>query len=256
MNCPQCTNKLQETEVKTNDGQQAMVHECYSCGGHFFPSLVANFTDTKTATDLDSIIPKDQAQPSPNHSYKCPICQTTLTNIKDDAVPQNLTIYACPENHGHFFPKGQLLSFKKAQKAKLSYHQIWGIPLKSAFAILLPVIAIFTLVGLIPLTINEINKRQESRISASSPINKPIITPAEDNQYILSFTTKYPVNSELTLTAPNQPALTLTISATPKSTHIITLTQLQPATTYTYTITIENDNTPPITSQEYTLTTP
>ena len=256
MKCPQCTSKFQETEIKTKDNKITLVHECYTCGGHFFPSLIANFINTKTARNLDSITPHSKKSISPSHQYKCPICKETLTNIQDDSVPRHLSIFTCPENHGHFFPRGQLLAFKKAQRAKLEYHQIWGIPLKSAFAILLPVIAIFTLVGVIPLTVKEIQKRQESRIAAASPISNPIISPIEQNQYILSFTTKIPTKSSIKIDPPVNEEQTINISTDYKTTHILTLENLKPHTTYIYTITISDQNNIQTTSQKYTLTNP
>lgn len=254
MKCPQCEQELNTTEVTTTDNQRALIHECYNCGGHFFPSLIANFIDSSSANDVDSISPKSEDQIPPNHQYKCPICNDTLTNLQDDSVPQNLSIFTCPENHGHFFPKGQLIAFKKAQTAKLAYHQIWGIPLKSAFAILLPIIAIFTIVGVIPLTVKEIQKRQESRVAASIPISNPIIVPLEDGQYILSFTSKFPAKSSIKLSSKNGNER-LDISTDNKTTHIITLKNLTPNTNYTYKITITNTEGNIFESDMYTINT-
>lgn len=253
--CPQCDQELTTNEVTTTDNQRALIHECYNCGGHFFPSLIANFINSSSANDIDSVSPKSEEAPPPSHQYKCPICNDTLTNLQDDSVPQNLNIFTCPENHGHFFPKGQLVAFKKAQAAKLAYHQIWGIPLKSAFAILLPIIAIFTIVGIIPLTVNEIQKRQESRVAASNPISSPIIIPLEDGQYILSFTSKYPAKSSIKLSSKNGNE-NLDISTDHKTTHIITLKNLTPSTSYTYKITVINEQGNDRESEEYTITTP
>lgn len=254
MKCPQCDQELTTNEVTTTDNQKALIHECYNCGGHFFPSLIANFIDTSQANNIDSISPKSNDDPPPSHQYKCPICNDTLINLQDDSVPQNLNIFTCPENHGHFFPKGQLVAFKKAQAAKLAYHQIWGIPLKSAFAILLPIIAIFTIVGIIPLTVSEIQKRQESRIAASNPISNPVIVPLEDDQYILSFTTKFPAKTSIQLASKNSNEK-LDVSTDYKTTHIITLKNLTPQTSYTYKITVTNTENNTSESDEYTINT-
>lgn len=255
MKCPQCEQELTTTEITTTDNQKTLIHECYNCGGHFFPSLIANFIDTSTANNIDSISPKSKEKATASHQYKCPVCNDTLINLQDDSVPQNLNIFTCPENHGHFFPIGQLLAFKKAQAAKLAYHQIWGIPLKSAFAILLPIIAIFTIVGVIPLTVSEIQKRQESRVAASSPVSNPVIVPLEEGQYILSFTSKYPAKSSIQLNSKNGNE-SLDISTDYKTTHIITLKNLTPQTSYTYKLLITNTQGEASESQEYTITTP
>jgi len=150
----------------------------------------------------------------------------------------------------------QFSAFKNAQSAKINYLQIWGIPIKSAFAILLPVIALFTAVSIIPLTISQLKQRQESRISASSIISSPIIVPISSNQVLLSFTTKTPAKSSLTLHGPNQ-TQNLTISSELKTTHTITLKSLQPNTYYTYTLSIKpQSQTQDVEINQYSFTTP
>jgi len=247
MLCPNCHQLLNETEINTIDSQKAVVDECYTCGGHFFPSLLINFISENTAKNLDSIIPKTSL--ALNNSLRCPICAEPLINVRDEAVPTQASIFACPNNHGHFFPKGELISFKKAQKAKLSYHQIWGIPLKSAFAILLPIIFLFTAISFIPLTLEYLEDRQESRISAGSPISQPLITPIDSRQTIISFTTKAPVTTSIVLTTPKGQEK-LPISQSPRTTHTINLENLQPNTTYTFNIIADETETKP-----YTFTT-
>lgn len=240
MLCPQCRQSLSETEVETTDGQKALVHECFNCGGHFFPPLIANFILPETAKNLDSITPKNLFLAAP--SVTCPVCQTTMTGIKDDAVPRGVTIFACPDNHGHFFPLHQLFAFKRAQKSKLEYHQVWGIPLRSAFAILLPIAFIFTVISVLPLTLQQIRQSQESRLKASDILTRPLVTPVNATTVVISFTTPTESLASITLNIPAGPQ-TFSDSPNPQTTHVITLSGLTPATAYTYTITVDKFTT-------------
>lgn len=240
MFCPACRQELNSASIKLEDKQEALVYECFNCGGHFFPPLIANFTPTETAKNLDSIQPKNLSPSAP--SITCPICKRSMTGIKDDVVPKGVLVYNCPNNHGHFFPLRQLYAFKRAQKNKLEYHQIWGIPIKSAFAILLPVAAIFTTISVLPLTLDQVKQGKENRVKASDFITRPLVTPIDSTQVVISFSTTTPSIASLTLNTPNGPK-NLTDSPNAQSTHVISITNLTPATPYTYTITANKETT-------------
>ncbi len=248
MNCPACHQPLTENEVVTTDGQKAVIYECFNCGGHYLPSLLANFIPQSTALNLDSITPKNISPVS--HVLNCPQCQAVMINIKDDSVPRGVEIYACPENHGHFFGSHQLFAFKRAQETKLKYHELWGIPLKSIFAVLLPVLAVFTAVSLIPLTLGQIQQSQENRSKASSVVSNPLVSPVNPNEVVISFTTPVAANVKIDLTTPTGPR-TFPGASTPQTTHVITLDGLTPNTSYSYTITAGNAIAGP-----FTFTTP
>lgn len=231
MNCPACRQPLTEKEILTSDNQKALVYECYNCGGHFTPPLIANLIPNVTAQDLDSITPKNTFPPV--NTVECPVCHQTMVAITDSAVPRGVTIYSCRENHGNFFPLHQLFAFKRAQKAKLEYHQLWGIPIKSVFTILLPVIAIFTAITAIPFTLDQIKKSQESRIKAGEVITNPLVTPISSTQVVISFSSNTPVVTSLRLLSPGT-TVEIPASPTPQTNHVVNLTNLIPGTSYTY----------------------
>lgn len=237
MVCPQCHQSLNEKEVITSDNQKALVYECFNCGGHFVPPLIANLIPQVTAQNLDSITPKDTYQSSP--TITCPICQETMSGITDNVVPNNVTVYACPENHGNFFPLHQLYAFKRAQKAKLEYHQLWGIPIKSVFSVLLPIIAIFTVISAIPFTLDQLKSSQESRVKAGELTSNPLVSPISPNRVIISFTTKVASTSSLKLRLSGGVQI-FPGATTPQTTHVINLENLQPATPYQYELIINN----------------
>lgn len=233
MVCPQCRQPLIEKEITTSDNQKALAYECFNCGGHFVPPLIANLIPQDTAQNLDSITAKNTFPITP--STICPVCQATMVGITDNAVPRGVTVFTCPENHGNFFPLHQLFAFKRAQKSKLEYHQLWGIPIKSAFAILLPVLAIFTAITAIPFTLEQIRSSQESRVKAGEVISQPLVSPISPTQVVISFTSKAPATSRLKLILPGGVQY-FEGSAKPQTTHIINLENLAPATPYQYQI--------------------
>ena len=248
MICPECRQPLSEKEIITSDNQKALVYECFNCGGHFVPPLIANLIPQVTAQDLDSVTPKNTYPVVP--SVVCSVCQATMVGITDSVVPKNVTVYTCPENHGNYFPLHQLFAFKRAQKTKLQYHQLWGIPIKSVFTVLLPVLAIFTAITAIPFTLNQLKSSQESRVKAVELVSNPLVSPISPNQVVISFTTRVASTSSLKLILSGGVQI-FPGAVTPQTTHIINLDNLAPATPYQYEIII-NDKSAGL----YNFTTP
>lgn len=254
MNCPLCHTPFKESEIETTDKQISTIYECLNCGGHFFPRTLINFITSHDAKNIDSVIPQ---KPGTHHDQilTCPQCNQNLITISDDAVPHDVTIYACPEGHGDFYPKDELGKFKKAQEIKLDYHKTWGIPLKSIFTILLPVIIFFSAVTVLPLTLERMRSSQENRTKASNLLTQPLITPISSTQTVISFSTTRPYYSFLNLASTNQPPQKITISESATTNHMITLKDLSAQTKYTFTITLSS-TTSATTTPEYSFSTP
>lgn len=234
--CPQCAQPLTEKEVIVANDQKAIIHECFNCGGHFLPPMIANLLPIVTAQDTDSITPKNTFPANP--TIVCPVCRENMIAITDTVVPKSVTVYTCPENHGNFFPLHQLYAFKRAQKTKLEYHQLWGIPIKSVFTVLLPIVAIFTAITAIPFTLEQVKSIQEGRVKAGELVSTPLVSPISPTQTVISFTTKTKAVSTLNLTLPDNTTRDYPGSATPQDTHIINLENLKPNTGYRYTLTV------------------
>ncbi|HSV95286.1 MAG TPA: hypothetical protein VLH94_04955 [Spirochaetia bacterium] len=251
MTCPHCTSPLSFISIDTTDGQTQTINECLNCGGHFIPPYIANFLSVETAKNIDSVLPKSKIVPA-THPV-CPQCGQVMSSIKDDAVPETVTVFTCPNNHGDFFPKGQLLSFKKAQQAKIYYHKLWGIPLKSAFAIIIPLIIAFTAISVIPTIIKQIGTSQESRVKAGDILTAPLITPVSSTQVLISFSTKNPVIASIRFTEGLDK--TFTLSETAQTNHLLSVDSLTSGTLYKYVITL-NISGKTTTTNEYTFATP
>lgn len=234
----------------TKSEQQGLIHECFTCGSHWFPRWLANDISTSQAINTDSITP--QTKITPPEFPRCPECQSRLSLIKHDSIPKGLHIYSCPEGHGNFFPKGELIQFKKAQEAKITYHQIWGVPIKSIFAVLLPVAIVMAIAAGIPLTTRQVQQSAESRIAADEVISTPAVTQIPPDLVTLSFTTNLTGTSSITLYQGDEPINTFTASATSSTVHTATIKNLIPNISYTYTVTLKT-STDTITSQHFPL---
>ena len=80
MVCPQCHQTLTDKEIITSDNQKALVYECFNCGGHFIPPLIANLrSPLKTSTQLLPKVPHQTVPPSPARFVKkrCLVSPTT-----------------------------------------------------------------------------------------------------------------------------------------------------------------------------------
>lgn len=251
MTCPHCSYPLSFIAIETTDGQSQNVDECLNCGGHFLPPFVANFLSIDTAKNVDSVIPKSKTVPAT--APVCPKCGQTMSSIKDDSVPGMVTVFTCPNNHGDFFPKNQLLNFKKAQLAKIYYHKIWGIPLKSAFAVIIPLLIVFTAVAALPTVIKQFGTSQESRVTASDILTQPLITPISGTQVLISFSTKSPATTQVRFTEGLDK--TFVVSQIPQVNHLLSVDGLASGTLYKYVI-ILNINGNTTTTPEYTFATP
>ncbi len=234
MTCPQCNETLNLLTITTIDGKEKTVYECLDCGGHFIENFLVNFISTETAHNIDSVLPKKHNQI--NQSIKCLHCGQTMFSIKEN-IPQTVTVYNCPNSHGDFFPKGQLLLFKKAQDAKINYHKLWGIPLKTAFAVIIPLFILFTSVTVLPNLIQQIENTKETRIKASELTSTPLITPLSDTQVLISFSTTNQVVTKIIFTSGKEGEYF--VSESPDSNHILQLDNLSPSTKYTYRIIID-----------------
>ncbi len=251
MTCPHCTNETHSIEIETVDGQSASIDECLNCGGHFLPPLLGNFISTNTAKNVDSIIPKATSVPA--SSPVCPHCHQSMSSIKDDSVPMTVTVFSCPNNHGDFYPKDQLLQFKKAQDAKINFHKLWGIPMKSAFAVLIPVVIIFTAITVIPSVLKTMQTSQETRVTATEILTQPLITPISPTQVLINFSTRLPAKTNIRFT---QGMINVFEVSTEETTnHLLNMTSLTPATTYKYVIEIIQSGKT-LTTTEYSFSTP
>lgn len=140
MQCPQGDGELIAHTAQGENNLTVSYSTCPTCHGHWMDSFAANFI---------RISLRDHAGDSKIKDVKrtCPICAKTLVRATGNAIPDEVTVYTCPDHHGYFFPTGQLAAFKSAQHAKLAYHKLWNIPLPSVASVLLAGFLVLILTG-------------------------------------------------------------------------------------------------------------
>lgn len=252
MLCPYCQNQLSPVPTSTKSDQESEVQECLNCGGHWFPRWLANDISLSEAKNIDAVLPKSQVT-APSEP-RCPVCQFRLSLIQGDSVVRGTSVYACPQGHGNFFPLHNLYNFKAAQEAKISYHQLWGIPIKSVFAVMLPVIAVIAVAAGTPAVVQLLNTSQETRTQAAPVVKAPIATQLSVTSTIISFTSSQPLTSEVTIYQKGSVITVVPISTTPKTVHTTTISNLPGPGEFTYTIKYTNSAGVTTTTQSYPLT--
>lgn len=237
--CPYCKQELQPTKIKDRQDQEHEILECFGCGGHWLPKALANDLTTESTISIDAILPKITF--TAPEEPRCPQCSTRLTTVKHDSVANGIKVLACPQGHGNFFPKGELIKFKKAQTAKITYHEIWGIPIKSVFSVLLPVVAFVAIAGGVPVLIQSIQTPQETRTKASSTYTEPLITTLSPTSAFISFQTTALQTSKLDLYQGDKLIKQYDVKNTPSKNHVLRVTDLEPNIVYSYKITLKNE---------------
>lgn len=238
MHCPYCQNTLNTITTATKADIASEIGECLNCGGHWFPRWLANDITLSEAKNIDAVVPKTEVSiPS---EPRCPVCQYRLSMIQGEAVVRGTTVWACPQGHGNFFPVHNLFNFKSAQEAKISYHQIWGIPIKSVFAVLLPVIAVIAVAAGTPVAVQLLNTSQETRTQASAIIKPPIVTPTSPTSVIISFTSSQILTTEITIYQGQNVITVVPVSTTAKTVHTVTINDLPGPGDFTFVIKYTN----------------
>lgn len=138
MVCPQGDGELIAHTGAGEKGLTVSYSTCPTCRGYWMDSFAANFIKLREE--------KTEGKRTKG-PFTCPVCQKELLRKTGDNIPDNISVYHCPENHGYFFPGGELAKFKAAQQAKIDYHKLWSLPLPSVASVLLAGLLLFVLVG-------------------------------------------------------------------------------------------------------------
>lgn len=234
MNCPDCSQKLEIIEFKPAKKKLKLkIVYCSYCGGYWLDSLTVNNLSYKDIEQLEKLLKISSL--SPQETKLCPQCQIPLQRMEEESIPHEIFIFSCNRCYGRWFPGHQLLKFKKAQEAKLQYFKEWKIPLKSIFAILLPILII------IPLAIH-FRPRKQAEIYLVKPegeiieeeFSKPLVTYLEAGEIEISFSTQTPCLSFLEYGLAKDKVNRLLINDKPSLSHKIIISKLQPKTIYWY----------------------
>lgn len=246
MTCPQQDGELVKKTI-TRPGDTPLEYGvCPTCGGHFLRAFDANFLPPPLedqARETASTIPS---------ALICPTCGFKLVRATGANIPEHVLAFRCRQGHGYFFPAGELLKFKSAQEAKITYHKLWEIPIPSVAATLLTAIfGIILSLGLI-LGVIEGQRRQASVSQAKNLISFHKAYVSETTKSVTfivttSVETSLAVHIEQTQYVSN-------MQTTDRKSHVLRVTNL-PRDEYNYYFTLVIEGKP-IRSETYSFQMP
>ncbi len=222
MTCPRGDGELIEKSINRPGDTTLSYAVCPTCGGHWIEAYAANFLPLPTDDK-----PELAGQPETvTSALTCPKCGFKLDRATGPNIPDYTLAWHCRNNHGYFFPEGQLLKFKEAQTAKINYHKLWDIPIPSISSTLLTsIIGIILSLGLV-LGVIEGQKQQTTVSNAQNIIlyqKAYVLSP--DNAVAILATTSEKISLTVhieqlqyvsNMTSTNQKAHTLRVENLPK----------------------------------------
>jgi hypothetical protein len=222
MQCPQGDGELLNHTAQGEHNLTISYSTCPVCHGYWMESFAANFIK----------LPPDERKGAklvhpPGVQFSCPVCTKQLTRSTGENIPDAVTVYSCPDNHGYFFPTGQLFAFKEAQKAKIAYHKIWHIPLVSVASVLLAglLVLVFSFQG------RQTTTSQAQQILTSKNV---FVSPATHGILVNAVTS---VDATITLSIPEFQNYSTPMLTKDKRAHQLFVSNIPPGT-YAYSFTI------------------
>lgn len=193
-----------------------------------------------------------QFQPTGAQKF-CPKDGDVLYVIADDqAIPQDVTLLRCGHCAGIFAYPDDLIRFKQAQKAKLSYFKFWNIAPSSIRTIaLLSFIAVFSFAALSRYIFFQ--KQSVSTIQASDLIKNVYLN--KSGRYLfISFKSQIPLKTQIIFIDKTiGKKIDKTVSDSAKTLHILTATDLNLEDEIYYQIAAEDEKGNEIKTKEIKL---
>ncbi len=147
--CPDCQKDLIEVTFDSDRAGKTKCLYCSSCGGSFFEHWDSNIlTLNDIKQELSRLFKQEEEVTNINLSPPCPLDQTTMVGVKSEAVPEGLKIFSCPQCHGNWFPRREIVRFKEIQEGKLGQLKKFRVPMGSLGALFLPVFFVAIMTGL------------------------------------------------------------------------------------------------------------
>jgi len=258
MNCPDCQSILQVINIPIVEKNiKITIVSCLQCGGFLLDSIAVN--------NLTYSMVEKLAKPNNNNFSTsfvedkiCPSCKGKLKIMREESIPQEVTVFTCDSCFNKWFPSGQLLKFKKAQEIKLAYYKEWKIPLKSIFAILLPIIIIIPLINIIWRLRS--GSQPTIYLQENLPSNLPVffnnlnMSFLEDSQAEITYSTNEDCITILEYGLSQTSLKSLTVDTFVQKTHRVVLSELEKNTRYWFRISTQINGQQAV-SPFYVLTT-
>lgn len=206
---------------------------CKVCGSIWSDQGEVNFIEARDLKPLENLLPQKQTT-FPNREFRCPKDRRVLEVFQGESIPLELTIFHCQVCGGALFTSGKLVEFKKAQEAKVNYLKTWHIPLPSVYAVLLPLLLVLLIGGGLVATIGSFRQDTEVRTQAKDAFSRPLVYFPSPNVVQIHFTTSKNAATKIRYWTDPAEKKELWVSQTRRTTHSITLENLEDNQTYSY----------------------
>ncbi len=121
MHCPNCRHILTKVELHGIE-----IEHCNSCGGSLFEANEINRIDVKDAERLSMMKQTDVISATEKLS---PRDGSSFSRFESPSIPQHVTLLRSESTGEIFAFPDDLVEFKKAQTAKVTYFKTWRIPM-------------------------------------------------------------------------------------------------------------------------------
>lgn len=128
LNCPNCHTQLTRVQL-----DKIEVDHCNNCGGTLFDY---NEVNRISLSDAEKLSLMKQTHDISGDTKFSPRDGSELKRIEDESVPQYVTLLKSESTQEVFAYPDDLVNFKKAQNAKLSYFKAWHIPLPALSSVI------------------------------------------------------------------------------------------------------------------------
>ena len=128
LNCPNCKHQLSRIQLELVE-----VDHCNNCGATLFDYNEINRISVSDAEKLSLM--KETNDISGDEKFS-PRDGSPLKRVPDESVPQHVTLLRSDTTQEVFAFADDLINFKKAQEAKLTFFKAWHIPLPALSSVL------------------------------------------------------------------------------------------------------------------------
>lgn len=185
MHCPNCHHILTKVSLEVIE-----VDHCNFCGSTLFDM---NEINRITLSDARKLAEMKQSDIISGDEKLSPKDGSPLTRITDDSIPQFVTLLHSKITGEVFAFADDLVSFKKAQKAKISYFKTWNIPLPALRSVLVYSFILVTTLSVAYFYDTFQGPTSRTTQASGLCINKNIIEKTESG-FLIFCETKSPLN--------------------------------------------------------------
>lgn len=188
MHCPNCRHILTKVDLGGIE-----VEHCNNCGGTLFESNEINRVTRKDAERLSLMKQTDIISGAEKIS---PRDGSTFKRINSPSIPSHVTLLQSESTGEVFTFADDLLEFKNAQDAKVSYYKSWRIPMPPVKNVLVFSFAVFATTSLAYL-VTLVQSPATQSIQAQTFCEGGISTIPLENSYVISCTTPVDLGCEV-----------------------------------------------------------